>query len=108
LRSSTLHRNTDEQQMPRSPRRKVSVPMVVSRFSCRRPHFSRLLCTGCHSHLTLQQPAESEPKRLLGTCVGCGRWYLLDCPAESGGSLMALLPDTKELHDAYGRRSSVA
>ena len=91
-----------------SERRKVSVPMVISRFSCRRTRFSDLRCTGCRSHLAVQQPAEAEPKRLLGTCGGCGNWYLLDCLAGSDGSIMALLPDVKKLRDALGRRPSVA
>jgi hypothetical protein len=50
---------------------------------------SEVLCSRCHSVLDRHQPDETQPDRLLGTCDGCGAWYLLDLVT----SVMIALPD---------------
>jgi uncharacterized protein YbaR (Trm112 family) len=52
-------------------------------------------CPECRSPLEFHQPDEGLPDRLLGTCPGCHRWYVLDVEAR----LMALLPDEDDLRN---------
>jgi hypothetical protein len=56
---------------------------------------SEVLCARCQVVLVRHQPDEEQPDRLLGTCDGCGAWFLLDLT----NSVMIALPDT-ELADA--------
>ena len=39
---------------------------------------SEVVCVRCQSTLERHQPDEEQPDRLLGTCPGCGAWYLID------------------------------
>ncbi len=50
-------------------------------------------CQGCKEELELHQPDSANPDRLLGTCPGCGRWYLIDGLANDARSVLAHLPD---------------
>ena len=50
-------------------------------------------CLNCDQPLGLSQPENEEPERLIGTCSGCGRWYLLDWHPGSNEGVMLLLPD---------------
>ena len=54
-------------------------------------------CLNCLDPLDLYQPESQDPERLVGTCHGCGRWYLLDWDPISGNGLMLLLPDRDQL-----------
>lgn len=54
---------------------------------------SEVLCTRCHEPLERHQPDEERPDRLLGTCRGCGAWYLLLLDRE----VMITLPDWETL-----------
>lgn len=49
-----------------------------------------VLCARCHRVLERHQPDEEQPDRLLGTCAGCGAWFLLDLV----NSVMIALPAT--------------
>ena len=57
---------------------------------------SEILCARCHDPLERHQPDESQPDRLLGTCEGCGTWYLLDLL----NSVMITLPDAETLDES--------
>jgi hypothetical protein len=54
-------------------------------------------CLNCGAPLDLHQPEAEEPRRFVGTCDHCGRWYLLDWVPPSGEGLMLLLPTYEEL-----------
>lgn len=43
-------------------------------------------CPVCDSALTLHQPDEAMPERLLAICPTCKSWFVLDC--ETGASEM--------------------
>jgi hypothetical protein len=45
----------------------------------------------------LLQPDAEEPRRFVGTCDQCGRWYLLDWDPGAAEGLMLLLPGPDEL-----------
>ncbi len=53
-------------------------------------------CQGCDAPLSIHQPDLNAPERLLGTCGGCGSWYLIDCDRD----IIVLLPDTVGLRNA--------
>ncbi len=50
---------------------------------------SEILCGHCQVPLERHQPDPEQPDRLLGTCYGCGAWYLVDLQA----AVMMVLPD---------------
>jgi hypothetical protein len=50
---------------------------------------SEILCARCQTPLDRHQPDAERPDRLLGTCEGCGAWFLIDDEA----CLMMALPD---------------
>lgn len=52
---------------------------------------SEVLCARCQAVLARHQPDDEQPDRLLGTCDGCGAWFLLDLVK----SVMITLPDTE-------------
>jgi hypothetical protein len=54
-------------------------------------------CLNCGVPLEIHQPDVAEPKRFVGTCDGCGRWYLLDWVPHSAEGLMLMLPTYDEL-----------
>ena len=56
---------------------------------------NQILCARCQSELESHQPDVELPERLLGTCEGCGTWYLIDADA----GVMFALPDVKTLID---------
>jgi hypothetical protein len=35
-------------------------------------------CRNCQIELNLHQPDEDRPEHMLGTCAGCGDWYLIE------------------------------
>jgi hypothetical protein len=77
--------------------RTVTVRLEAVRFTHTSSRLSRLRCIACGSPLTVHQPEEGQPRRLLGTCDGCGRWHLLDCEPGPGRSVMVLLPEAQVL-----------
>jgi hypothetical protein len=57
-------------------------------------------CLNCGAPLELHQPETEDPRRFVGTCDQCGRWYLLDWVPLSGEGLMVMLPTHEELQKA--------
>ena len=57
-------------------------------------------CINCSTPLELHQPDADEPRRFVGTCDRCGRWYLLDWVPLSSEGRMLLLPSYEELQAA--------
>jgi hypothetical protein len=57
-------------------------------------------CLNCGAPLELHQPEAEEPRRFVGTCDQCGRWYLLDWVPLSGEGLMVMLPTHEQLQTA--------
>jgi DNA-binding transcriptional LysR family regulator len=61
-------------------------------------------CLNCDHPLGLSQPESQEPERLIGTCPGCGRWYLLDWHPRSREGVMLLLPDHRMMLHSFPAR----
>jgi hypothetical protein len=59
-----------------------------------------LCCLNCGAPLELHQPDGEEPRRFVGTCGACDRWYLLDWDPGAAGGLVLLLPGPEELRAA--------
>ncbi len=59
---------------------------------------SRLRCPLCTEVLTLHQPDEQSPDRLLGTCTECDTWFVLDAAA----GFLVRLPAVEDLQAAWG------
>jgi hypothetical protein len=53
-------------------------------------------CPSCHDLLAVHQPDIESPDRLLGVCVECRAWYLID----SAVGVMARLPDRDALRES--------
>lgn len=54
-------------------------------------------CLNCSAPLELYQPEAEEPRRFVGTCDQCGRWYLLDWDPLLAEGHMVMLPTREEL-----------
>jgi hypothetical protein len=50
-------------------------------------------CRTCEAKLTLHQPDEDSPERLLGTCAGCGGWYLIEILQDGTEAFLLDLPN---------------
>ena len=53
------------------------------------------------SPLELHQPEAEEPRRFVGTCDQCGRWYLVDWVPLTGEGHMLLLPSYEEFQAIF-------
>ncbi len=53
-------------------------------------------CPQCHEGLAMHQPDDQLPDRLLGICLECRAWFLI----ESDAKFMVRLPDRDTLRDA--------
>jgi hypothetical protein len=53
----------------------------------------RVYCLKCESYLDLHIPNPETPECMLGTCLDCGSWYLVDYTAGA----LALLPKLSKL-----------
>lgn len=71
----------------------VLVPISTLVSACLGEEPTCISCVLCRAPLELHIPQVDKPERMLGTCVDCGAWYLLD---HTVGSL-ALLPSTEAL-----------
>jgi hypothetical protein len=54
-------------------------------------------CLNCGAPLELHRPQTEEPRRFVGTCDQCGRWYLLDRVPLSAEGPMLMMPGHEEL-----------
>lgn len=50
---------------------------------------SRIRCTYCRCQMALHMPDPDQPDRMLGTCLTCKSWFLID--RDEG--VMFLMPD---------------
>jgi hypothetical protein len=60
------------------------------------PNRTDIECPSCKDPLVVHQPDERSPDQLLGICMECGTWFLID---EAGGFLIPL-PGVEILRDA--------
>src|SRR5262249_2284541 len=57
-----------------------------------------LLCPDCSVPLSLFQPDEQEPSRLLGTCDSCSKWvFLVEVEPDWERGLLVELPDAETI-----------
>jgi hypothetical protein len=49
-------------------------------------------CQKCRSPLTVHQPDENAPNRLLGTCGDCGTWHLIEVGPRGTKALLFSIP----------------
>ncbi len=62
-------------------------------------------CPICDGLLLIHQPDERSPDHLLGTCMECGSWFLINEAEE----FMLRLPEVEALRDAQSStREAVA
>jgi uncharacterized protein YbaR (Trm112 family) len=57
---------------------------------------SAVVCPDCRDLLTIHQPDERLPDRLIGICDGCPSWFLIELNAAT----MLRLPDEGALRAA--------
>jgi hypothetical protein len=61
---------------------------------------SDLQCLSCRESLTIHQPENGFPDRMLGTCDHCHNWYLWDFHGDLNRAVMVSLPDSGFFRDA--------
>lgn len=87
--------------------RSVPVSLTMRRFSPLPADLSGIKCLGCDVALDWHQPNAMLPDRLLGICLKCGNWHMLDIVAETADSVFVLLPDGRVLEpDLIASRST--
>jgi hypothetical protein len=52
--------------------------IAIARLDSDLDHISAVECPICRGTLSLQQPDEASPDRLLAVCQGCQGWLLID------------------------------
>jgi hypothetical protein len=60
-------------------------------------------CTVCKGLMDTHQPDPNQPERILGTCPGCGTWYLIDSYDDGKKLLILQLPDPATIPHATSR-----
>jgi hypothetical protein len=87
---------------PRTPRR-ISTELDVIPFSSTTPpaDLGWLVCGSCGLGLQSHQPDSQTPGRLLGTCDGCGRWYLVLLEQDLVSALMVAIPESEAFRSAW-------
>jgi len=75
----------------------VAVPLTMRRFSRLPEDLDDGGCLACEGSLDLHQPDAGSPDRVVGICIECGRWYLLDAIPGSDEAVMIALPDGESL-----------
>ena len=92
--------------LPMKPLR-LSTDLDVIPFASDKPpdDLGWLICVPCQLVLHHHQPDVQAPARLLGTCDGCGRWYLILMKPDGTSALMVALPEGglfRTVWDEYG------
>jgi hypothetical protein len=72
----------------------ISLDLDRIRLTAEADDYSSVRCSDCHAQLVIHQPDEEMPGRLLGACLECHAWFLIDAGAE----VMLRLPDEETLH----------
>ncbi len=75
--------------------RKVLAKLDVLRFDLGVERSARARCLNCSRPLSLSQPDLSSPDRLLGICVQCKHWFLVDLIPDMTEGFMCRLPDVE-------------
>ena len=79
--------------------RTVTVSLRIESLPLPPEDFAELRCFACGVNLNWHQPDLGSPCRMLGICLGCGRWFLLDLTLDADDSLLVLLPDGPQLRN---------
>jgi hypothetical protein len=74
----------------------IKLEMDVLRVARGRHQRSGAQCPRCLEALTVHQPDVELPDRLLGICMKCRGWFLIDAAV----GVIVRLPDQAELRDA--------
>jgi hypothetical protein len=87
---------------PRTPLR-ISTELDVIPFTSTKPpaDLSWLVCGFCGLGLQSHQPDAQTPGRLLGTCDGCGRWFLILLEQDLVSALMVAMPASEAFVSAW-------
>jgi hypothetical protein len=80
--------------------RPVAVQLMMRRFSGLLEDLGDGGCLACDGSLDLHQPDADSPDRMVGVCMKCARWYLLDSIPGTEEVLLVLLPDGEALQKA--------
>ena len=75
--------------------RLISVTLGIVRLQTDPDHPSDLRCPSCHEEFGLLQPDVESPDRLLGVCLECRGWFLVDISS----GVMVRLPDRAALRE---------
>ncbi len=73
----------------------IHLALEIIRLRWRSDDLSEIGCPHCHGPITIHQPDEGLPDRLIGICDSCGGWFLIEVAA----GLMVRLPDEETLRD---------
>jgi len=73
--------------------KKVAANLDVLRFPLAVARPAGAHCLNCSSPLSLSQPDLESPERLLGVCMRCKHWFLIDLVADRSEGIMCRLPD---------------
>ena len=77
----------------------VAVPLTMRRFSTSPGDLDDGGCLVCEGPLDLHQPDVGRPDRMVGVCMKCERWYVLDSITGTDQALMILLPECDSLQE---------
>jgi hypothetical protein len=83
----------------------IRLSLDLIRLTSGLPDHAGSACPVCEGVLAIHQPDEQSPERLLGTCMECRSWFLID----EAGALMLRLPEAADLdEDRSSSRADVA
>ncbi len=71
----------------------VAVSLTMRRFSRLHEELDDGACLACTGSLDHYQPDPASPDRIVGVCITCGRWFLLDSIPGTDDAVMVELPD---------------
>ena len=83
------------------PKRQVSIAsrLVVLPFAAPAGDLTWICCARCREALDLQQPDAQVPSRLIGICLKCSTWFLIELVIEKAEVMMVQLPEGKSLRE---------
>lgn len=86
--------------MARFTRQHVDVRVPVLGLALDGTPLTEIECLNCGELLTVHQPENGFPDRMLGTCESCHNWYLWDFHPDGDHAVMVALPDRGFFRDA--------
>ncbi len=75
----------------------IHLPFDIIRLDSDADHLSAVECPTCRGTLSLHQPDQALPDRLVAACHGCRGWLLIDVTE----AIIVRLPDWREVQDAW-------